>query len=95
VSSLQPAVSKSGTQPGATPCTPCWPTRCAMASVRSPTSSGRRSGVTGSIAPQPQWGERDNRWRASAALPAPVWTALSKAKSASHGPWGTWTSCRQ
>src|SRR5262245_56788901 len=39
--------------------------------------------VIGSIPTHTQWGERDNRWMAAAALTSPVFTALSTATSSS------------
>src|SRR6266851_8358947 len=95
VYSLKPSVRKSGTQPGASTWTTWWTTRCAMARVRSPTSTVSSSLVTGSMAAQTQWGERDRRWMASASLTAPVFTALSSAKSSSSWTCVTRTSWRK
>src|SRR2546427_1252286 len=66
-----------------------------MARVRSPTASVSSSLVTGSSAAQTQWGERDNRWMASASLTSPVFTALSRAKSSSSCTCVTRTSWRK
>src|SRR2546426_2675561 len=93
--SLKPSVRKSGTQPGASTWTTWWTTRCAMASVRSPTSMVSSSLVTGSIAAQTQWGERDRRVMASTSLTAPAFTALSSAKSSSSWTCATRTSCKK
>src|SRR4029450_8911395 len=46
-------VRNSGTQPGANTWTTWWTTRCAMASVRSPTSIVSSRLVTGSRGPAP------------------------------------------
>src|SRR2546426_2747569 len=80
---LKPSVRKSGTQPGASTWTTWWTTRCAIDSVRSPTSRAISNLLTGSSAPHTQWGERDSRWIASVSLTSPALTALSRAKSSS------------
>jgi hypothetical protein len=72
--------------PGAKPSTTCWSTDWASARVRSPPSLGSRHVVTGAIAPPTPCGARERRARASASLPRPAVTALSRAQRASSCP---------
>src|SRR5262245_38260917 len=81
----------SGAQSGANTWVTWWTKRCAMAWVRAPPSRATSSLVTGSIAPQTQWGERDKRLIALASVISPSLTALSTAYSSSS--CSCWT-CR-
>src|SRR2546422_2319897 len=81
-----PSVTNTGPQSGAHTTTTCGTIRRARAKGRAPTSSVRKSLVTGSIATHPQGGDRDTRSLAWAFVISPSLTALRMAYHAASCP---------